>query len=201
MLDDFLLKLSTHKVNASRVCNMYFGANDENIQRLNNLRAYLKYFLLHQPNIILIGEAPGYKGCRQSGVPFTSTKIFASSPFFTDLQVKTGRYQSEATASIIWSYLDGMKKYPLFWNAYPFHPFQNGNQHTNRKPLVNELHEGKVYIELMIKMFPGAKLLAVGGVAHGALQTIGYNSVRIRHPSYGGKEEFCRSMNVHLTTR
>jgi len=69
MLNRLLNELSQRKSSES-VFNQY---QDKSI--LNNLKAYMKYLLQYKPDVLLIGEAPGYRGCRLTGIPFTSGDV------------------------------------------------------------------------------------------------------------------------------
>lgn len=77
-VDEFVEKLSKCDVTFNKsVENMY--ATNENT--VNNLKLYLKKMLKIKPKYLLVGEAPGYKGCRWSGIPFTSEEILDTSSF------------------------------------------------------------------------------------------------------------------------
>lgn len=45
--------------------------------RRENLKTYLGSFP-EVPEILIVGEAPGYRGCRFTGVPFTCERKFGS---------------------------------------------------------------------------------------------------------------------------
>src|SRR5438105_1001322 len=76
-------------------------------ERLRNLEAYLGA-LCSWPysGHLLVGEAPGHKGCAVTGIPFTSQYVLTSSPhsFIRHLRpsITASGSQSEATASIVW---------------------------------------------------------------------------------------------------
>jgi len=112
-----------------------------------NLRLYLKQMAVLCPRLLLLGEAPGYRGCRRTGVPFTSEPILLKgitwkicqdgklTETYTLFGVKGG-YQrpvdfqeiiGEATATIMWQSLAKDWPPPLLWNAFPFHPHRNGS--------------------------------------------------------------------------
>jgi hypothetical protein len=73
------------------VANPYWGSDGE--ARLHNLRTYLTYLMQVRPSMVLVGEAPGYRGARVSGLPFTSERQL------------TGAGPAEATATIVQSAL------------------------------------------------------------------------------------------------
>ena len=57
------------------VYNQYSYEHKENAIRRNNLYIYLQQMRRVNPKIMLLGEAPGYRGCRLTGVPFTSEHL------------------------------------------------------------------------------------------------------------------------------
>ena len=112
--------------------------------------------------ILLVGEAPGYRGARVSGIPFTSE------------QQVTGIGAAEATATIVHRALTelDLAHEVLLWNVVPTHP---GSATSNRQPTTFEVGAGLRF----------AEILPVGRVAERALGIAG-----IRHPSHGGARAF-----------
>ena len=47
-----------------------------NAQRRQNLEIYLQEMLDRDPKVLLVGEAPGFRGMRITGVPFTNRTMF-----------------------------------------------------------------------------------------------------------------------------
>jgi hypothetical protein len=92
--------------------NLYRGDNLESQVRRNNLKLYLTKVIDLNPSIMLLGEAPGYKGCRLTGIPFTSEKILEKNDFFRDSNYKfindQHKLKSEISASIVWTELDNL---------------------------------------------------------------------------------------------
>lgn len=139
----------------------------------------------------MIGEAPGYKGCAQSGIPFTSLDIISSLDFFKNKAQLLGGKEKERTATMIWNVIGPIAEPPMLWNAFPFHPHKNNSPKSNRKPNINEINEGLEYIKMLQKIFPNANLIAVGNVAYESLNKFGLTVYgKVRHPSFGGKAQF-----------
>ena len=135
------------------------------------LRKRLSRYLEEQggAHLLLVGEAPGYRGARVSGIPFTSERQL------------TGSGQAEATATIVNRVLVqlGLEQDVLLWNVVPTHP---GTKSTNRRPTRGEVAAGLRFVEALAA---GRTVVAVGRVAGEALGLPG-----IRHPSHGGAEAF-----------
>ena len=175
-------------------------------QTITNLKIYFEYLQLNNPGILMIGEAPGYKGCRLTGIPFTSGKIILESKhkIFKEIKNKVNiphKIVSENTASIVWNFLEQYKKpVPIFWNAFPFHPHIKNNPNSNRKPTKKEIEEGKIYLTLIYKFFNPAKLCSIGKTGEKILKDLFPNKevIYIRHPSYGGKKEFIEGMKKNF---
>src|ERR687895_781699 len=80
-------------------------------------------------DILLVAEAPGYRGTRVSGVPLTSERQL------------TGAGPAEATATIVHRVLAelGLADAVLLWNVVPTHPFRRGEPRSNRSPRRGEI--------------------------------------------------------------
>jgi len=119
--------------------------------------------------ILLVGEAPGYRGARISGLPFTSER-----------QV-TGTGPAEATATIVHRVLGelGLADRVLLWNVVPTHP---GTAVSNRRPTAEEVRAGREFARELCR---GRLVLGVGRVAANAL-----GAPYVRHPSRGGLAGF-----------
>lgn len=73
-LEGFIDKLATAP-QLNNVFNQYSKDIRENALRRYNLALYLKSMCELKPKVLFAGEAPGYHGCRLTGIPFTSEYI------------------------------------------------------------------------------------------------------------------------------
>ena len=122
--------------------------------------------------ILLVGEAAGYRGARVSGIPFTSERQL------------TGRGPAEATATIVRRALAELELEDavMLWNLVPTHPHRPGAPETNRAPTRAEVAAGRPFLEVLAR---GRRVVAVGRVAE---RVLGHPA--IRHPSHGGAAAF-----------
>ena len=119
--------------------------------------------------ILLVGEAPGYRGACVSGIPFTSERQL------------TGCGPAEATATMVHAALAdfGLADRVLLWNVVPTHP---GTVSSNRRPTAKEVRAG---VEFARELGRGRQVVGVGRLAAEAL-----DAPYIRHPSRGGVAAF-----------
>jgi len=131
------------------------------------LAAYLE--ARARSDVLLVGEAPGYRGARISGIPFMSER-----------QV-TGVGPAEATATIVRRVLHelGLEERVLCWNVVPTHP---GTRTSNRRPSAAEIEAGAPFLEVLAR---GRRTIAVGRLAEARL-----GAPAVRHPARGGAEAF-----------
>jgi uracil-DNA glycosylase len=186
--------------------NPYSLEQPENATRRHNLDHYLRQMQQRQPTILLMGEAPGYRGCRLTGIPFVSPAILqagTSSGLFGvgngwQLSREWPEIQREASATIVWETLADVRPLPLLWNAFPFHPHQPGQPQTNRPPKRSELAWGRPFLDQLLQLFPIQTVVAVGNKAAQALTGWGIVHSKVRHPSHGGKQAFQRGVMLAL---
>jgi uracil-DNA glycosylase len=189
--------------------NQYSYDMSINSVRRNNLFLYLQQMANFNPQILLVGEAPGYRGCRLTGVPFTSEYILLDGLEPIDLFGESRGYcktdelekpSKEASASIFWETLVTTSRIPLIWNAFPFHPFQAENEQSNRKPTKIEIAIGQEFLQELIRLFDIKIVVAVGNTAEVSLNAMGIACQKVRHPSYGGKTMFTNGINSVINT-
>jgi len=143
----------------------FYRDGAEAARRRGRLREYLDAHA--DASALLVGEAPGYRGARLSGVPFTSERQL------------TGRGPAEATATIVQRTLAAVGLDVLCWNVVPTHP---GTARTNRRPTAAEVRAARPFLE---ELAAERRILAVGRLAAAAT-----GAAYIRHPSHGGAAEF-----------
>jgi uracil-DNA glycosylase len=135
------------------------------------LRKRLQHYLEAHRNaeVVLVGEAAGYRGARVSGIPFTSERQL------------TGSGPAEATATIVHRVLAqlGVEDEVLLWNVVPTHP---GGETSNRRPTRAEVEAAAPFLDELTR---GRVSIAVGRLAAEVLE-----APYVRHPSHGGAAAF-----------
>ncbi len=156
------------------------------------------------PEFILCGEAPSYRGCRHSGIAFTSEHLLLEGmipriPAMSHrLTIKKGPYK-EGSATTIWKVLYelGIEERTVLWNAIQMHPHKPGNERSNRRPTSAEIDNfGKPALEILLKEFPSAVVVAVGKTAEGLLESMSIPYEPVRHPAYGGAAKFAQGLKL-----
>lgn len=161
--------------------------------------------------ILLIAEAPGYNGCKFSGLPMTSERallksnaqlvedqIYFRGPKYRTSKVNlhSGKSNAEGsiepTATIVWDTM--MQHYDshefVLWNAFAFHPHDPDDMLTNRTPTPDEIERSSETLKLFLAAFPGKPVVAVGRKSEGALTQLGVAFHAVRHPANGGATKF-----------
>ena len=120
-----------------------------------------------EAELLLVGEAPGWRGTRISGIPFTSERQL------------TGSGPAEATATIVRHTLAELELEALGWNVVPTHP---GTETANRRPTADEVAASRPFLEELAR---GRRVIAVGRLAERVT-----GAPYVRHPSHGGGTAF-----------
>ena len=155
--------------------------------RAANLEAYLRD-RVPGCRLLLVGEAPGYQGCRFSGIAFTSERTLLPT---ARTSVRPEGW-SEPSATIVHRVLAevGLERATILWNACPFHPAA-GTPLSNRTPTPAELALGAPYLAHLESILASAGrrplLVAIGRSAQRSLPE---GTPVVRHPANGGASAF-----------
>ncbi len=143
----------------------------------DRLRSYLA--ARRETQIVLVGEAAGYRGARVSGIPFTSERQL------------TGTGPAEGTATVVHRVLAalGVEDEVLLWNVVPTHP---GTETSNRRPTRAEVAASSAFLHELTR---DRAVIAVGRLAAGVL-----GAPYIRHPAHGGAAEFEQGLQRAFAT-
>lgn len=208
-IQQFIADLSQEIFEGDDVYNEYAPDDANNAIRRENFALYLREMQSRQPSVLLVMEAPGYRGCRLTGVPVTSRKILLEGLTQLDMFGTEKGYQAtddvgfenvygEQSATIVWNTLSELKVVPLIWNTFPFHPRKGDAQRTNRRPRKSETAIGIRYLVRMIEHFQPQLIIAAGNVAHETMTAHNIDCEKVRHPAQGGKNDFVAGMTTLL---
>jgi uracil-DNA glycosylase len=172
-----------------------------------NAALYRRMRLQHHfdcvPDLMLIGEAPGYQGCHFSGIAFTNESLILReivprvlARYGPRLTLRSAPW-SEPSATIVWGALHKLRiaESTVMWNAFAWHPHKQGEPMSNRPPMPAELAKGSDVLRAVIDHFKGVRVIAVGNIAEQTLKKLGVPiSAKVRHPSMGGANIFRSQM-------
>lgn len=206
----FIDKLSK-EISTPELTNIYSPEIPQSEVCRENLYNYLQRIRNNNNNVMLIGEAPGYHGCRLSGIAFTSEDKFTEDIIpgimGKDLEYKIfskGEPEREFSASTVWPKLkewyNAHGSVPLLWNICPFHPHKEGNIMSNRTPRKKEIERGIKYFLELVDIFD---IQHIGCIGRKSFETIGDMGINtsieyLRHPSCGGKREFEANITEYM---
>jgi hypothetical protein len=213
-LHDFLRLLKRSPSGA--VFNPWWQIDEENdigphspAIRRKHLAGYFRERLA-KAQLVIVGEALGYRGGHFSGIPMTSERLLlgrskklqlkASDIFFKHRPRRTSRPEkcpdgfSEPTATIVWSTLMKLHVKPdefVLWNAFAWHSFDpRRGMLSNRMPNQSERAAGLPVLKAFLELFPRDQLVALGKIAAAQLGEIGVDAHCVRHPASGGAKLF-----------
>lgn len=174
------------------------AAGNGPVEKLDRLALHLDC----DPEFILAGEAPGYAGCRYSGIAFTSERLLGEGAI-PRIPVLSGRLStrrlpfSEPSATIVWKtlYRLGIAERTILWNALQLHPHRPDELWSNRTPTPAEIRLGEPALRMLIEAYPKARIIAVGKKSEGLLLGMGIRTAgSVRHPANGGATEFAAGL-------
>ncbi|MEC3912593.1 uracil-DNA glycosylase [Sphingobium sp. CR2-8] len=167
--------------------------------RRSNLEAILDLRKSTSVDSIWFGRDLGYRGGRRTGLALTDEVAMFSAAGALKAGPKIARAThgtpvAERTAAVIWSLINRLRRPPMLWNAFPFHPHEPEAPFTNRAHTTRERRLTGWAIEALIDRFDNPQLIAIGNDASKALSDLGFKHQTARHPSYGGQREFIETM-------
>ena len=184
----------------SDCCPVHDRANAPQIRQQNLARVLHHHQSVTTPSI-WFGRDLGYRGGRRTGLALTDEATMISGYRClgsTALAKATkGPAVVERTASVIWNLIARLEQIPVLWNAFPLHPHEPSDPMTNRTHTAREREVTSWTIAELRDRFPNAKLIAIGNDASKALDSLGYDHLTARHPSYGGQRDFVAQMETH----
>jgi hypothetical protein len=169
--------------------------------RLERLAAHLDC----KPRYIICGQSPGWRGCRYSGIAFTSERqliegviprIAPARSRLTRVSPRGGPF-SEPSATIMWNTLHrlGIANDVVLWNALQLHPHRPSVPWSNRTPTWAEIELGAPALEILLEAFPDASVISIGVKAEDLLRELDIlPNAQLRHPAYGGARQFAEDM-------
>jgi hypothetical protein len=198
------------------VFNPWWEADTQNdidrnapVIRRKHLGAYL-HKRLGKVQLVMIGEALGYRGGHFTGIPMTSERILLGKKenagikpehVFSSFNARrtSKREQctdgfSEPTATIVWSSLLRLGLKPeefVLWNAFPWHSFDpRRGMLSNRMPTNKERSAGLSALKGFLDLFACNEIVALGNVAASQLKELNAEMHQVRHPASGGAKLF-----------
>jgi hypothetical protein len=175
--------------------------------RFSHLSRYMNE-RVDSAKILLIAEAPGFRGAKFSGSAMTSERDVISSgqigsQYFEGQKFRTSKTilssgkmnatgSIEPTASIVWKTMLPLCHSHEFvlWNSFAWHPHEDDMPLTNRTPTDMELNHGLEVLQAFLNVFPQRSVVAIGRRCEMALGILGVQACSVRHPANGGASKF-----------
>lgn len=185
------------------------ASKDAPIIRRNQFKSYING-RVDDAKVVLIAEAPGYKGCKFSGIAMTDKRVLlgkkVSAPFgqHSIIDIEAQRTSAitpgisefgmgELTSTVLYSFLYENNIDPrtvVTWNAFPFHPHEAGNPMSNRAPKIHEIEGANHIHREFFSVFSGCRVISIGNYASELMDELGIACERVRHPAFGGAKIF-----------
>lgn len=181
----------------SQRCEQFDRRDAPRIRR-ENLVAFLQAARDEGVDTIWVARDLGYRGGRRTGVPLTDeVHLDVAASTFQSLELcraTKGPAVAERTANIIWRVITQLGKPVCLWNVFPLHPFEPGEQLTNRCHTRAERDACRSLLLELLAMLQIKDVIAVGRDAQQGLAELRIATLNVRHPSYGGQTEFVQGI-------
>jgi hypothetical protein len=167
--------------------------------RCSNLTCFLQAMMDGGVRSIWLGRDLGYRGGRRTGIPLTDEfhmHVLANAFSVVGLAKATvdEEMKKERTATEVWKLISRIQEPILLWNVFPFHPFNEGDPFTNRRHTRPEFDSCRELLVALIEWIDPDTIVTLGSDAEAALVRLGFRSLKVRHPSYGGQTQFAKEI-------
>ncbi|MFJ4220025.1 uracil-DNA glycosylase [Curtobacterium luteum] len=185
---------------SSTACNFYLDGADSHSAFATTAAQRRAALLTHLEDadggdLVLVGEAAGWRGARQSGVAFTAAPTVGLPG------------TAEASATVVRAALRDLQLLDgtLLWNAFPLHPHHANDVRSNRAPTRAELRSAE---HLVAAATAHRYVVCVGQTAARTLSSLSVEVesadtatatdrvVAVRHPSFGGASLFTQQITA-----
>lgn len=170
-------------------------------RRRRNVQTYLSQAIELGASEIWVARDLGYRGGRRTGIPLTDEihlpiagRLFGGADF---VRATKGPVVAERTAAVVWRVLSILGRPVVLWNAFPFHPHEPGDPLSNRCHTRAERAATAHLFKALLDLVQPRELIAIGKDAAAALSEFAPLASIVRHPSYGGQNEFIAGVERH----
>lgn len=182
-----------------------FDTDESPAIRRKNLETVLDAAMVKGVHSFWIARDLGYRGGRRTGLALTDelhldchADLLGSAPLH---RATKGPPVTERTASVVWDMLKSIEQPIFLWNVFPFHPHAPGEPMTNRCHTRRERLACKPLLVALIGALRPKHLVAIGRDAQSALADLDLDATAVRHPSYGGQNEFIDAVETFYSVR
>lgn len=169
--------------------------------RKDNLLAVLNAAIERGVDSIWVARDLGYRGGRRTGLALTDeahldahARLLGTGPL---MKSTVGPAVAERTASVVWQMLLAIQQPVFLWNVFPLHPHEPEDPQSNRCHTRQERMACRHIMLGLLTLLQPRSVLAIGRDAQVALEDLGIDADKVRHPSYGGQTEFIQGISVH----
>lgn len=177
-----------------------FDCGDAANKRIRILSQILKNAANQPIEALWIGRDLGHRGGRRTGLALTDdihVEAHLKRWHIMPIERPTiGDPIIERTAAIIWEQLNKIDLNIFLWNVFPLHPHEPNKPFTNRQHNSRERQAGEELLKELISLLHPSRIIAIGNdAAKVASQITSIPVLPVRHPSYGGQNQFLRQIS------
>lgn len=175
-----------------------FDRSDAPRIRRANLQLVIDAALDASVESLWIARDLGYRGGRRTGLALTDeAHLIDHAHLYGNLPLKRatlGPVVAERTARVVWQTLKEIGQPVFLWNVFPLHPHEPDDPLSNRCHTRAEREASRPLLIWLIANLRPKLIVAIGRDAALALADMGITAAQVRHPSYGGQEEFIQGV-------